>query len=331
MRINKRLVALSFVALLHVCLSLAVLPRATAQDVEIVAAELGGISVVSIPQPSPLPGLLATRVVLRWPPESQLVTFEHVSITGAVHQVWFPELFGPTSTPFVDGDGWDVLPVEWIAADSHMLISRSMVGGQAGIGFGSIYEVNDLSNPVMANESLPFLDGQFPAVTGIGDIALDNDNFAAFFVQPEFQLDEIEWGYLVTLDDGTADDNVSLTVGVLGAGIINSDQPGGAAFGFKGNDPVVIPFIPEPTARVLAMSVVVAFACLRRRTRGTHRARTINAARMAVAATRAEQRPITQEWLRMPTLSNVLFSSEGSIVQPQLQPSSRPQPVLISR
>ena len=62
MKINKRVAALSSVALFHVC---SLLPTATAQDVEFVVAELGGVSVVSIPQPSPLPGLLATKVALQ--------------------------------------------------------------------------------------------------------------------------------------------------------------------------------------------------------------------------------------------------------------------------
>ena len=55
-------------------------------------------------------------------------------------------------------------------------------------------------------------------------------------------------------------------MGVLGAGIINSGQPGGAAFGFRGNDPVVIPFVPEPSAATLALFALAAVTCLRRRT-----------------------------------------------------------------
>ncbi len=111
MKINKRVAALlSFVTLFHVC---SFLPTATAQDVEFVVAELGGVSVVSIPQPSPLPGLLATKVVLRAAPESQLVTFENIKIAGAVHQVWIPTGIGfpPISTSMlIQSDGIFFLP-----------------------------------------------------------------------------------------------------------------------------------------------------------------------------------------------------------------------------
>ena len=234
MRINKRLVAS-----LSLTLLLPTLPTATAEDVEFVVAELGGVSVVSIPQPSPLPGLLATKVVLRARPESQLVTFENVKITGAAHQVWTPSAcfgFSPTSTPFVDARCWDIFPPEWIAADSHILISPSMVGG-GGTGIVSIKESNDLTNPAMANENLPLLEGQATAITGMGDTAMKLVT-DVFFVTPEFQLNEIDFAYLVTPDDSTgAAGEVFLTVGVLGDGFINSGDPGGASFGFRGNDP----------------------------------------------------------------------------------------------
>lgn len=152
MKVNKRSASLlSSVALFHLGSLLAVLPSAKAQDVEIIAAELGGVSMVSIPQPPPLPGLLATKVVLRTAPENTLVTFDHARITGAVHQVWIPNQMGrPTRTPWSSVPGWDSLPGEWIAADSHFSISFSMVGG--GVGGG--VEVNDFTNPADADEGL---------------------------------------------------------------------------------------------------------------------------------------------------------------------------------
>ncbi len=121
----------------------------------------------------------------------------------------------------------------------------------------------------MANENLPMLDGQATAITGMGDTAMKLQT-DAFFLDILFQTNEIEFAYLVTPTDSTgAAGEVFLTVGVLGAGIINSGDPGGASFGFRGNDPVVIRFIPEPSAAVLAIFALAAVTCLRRRTLGT--------------------------------------------------------------
>ena len=140
-----------------------------------------------------------------------------------------------------------------------------MVGDSAGLGLASIDEANDLSNPAIANENLPLLDGQASAITGMGDIAMNLET-DTFFVQHEFQLNEIDFAYLVTPDDSTgAAGEVFLTVGVLGDGIINSGDPGGASFGFRGNDPVVIPFIPEPSTAALAIFALAAVTSLRRR------------------------------------------------------------------
>ena len=52
-----------------------------------------------------------------------------------------------------------------------------------------------------------------------------------------------------------------MTLGILGVGFIDSGQPGGASFGFNGNDPVVIRFIPEPSAAALAIFAVAAVTC----------------------------------------------------------------------
>ena len=92
----------------------------------------------------------------------------------------------------------------------------------------------------------------------------------SFFLLPELQTNEIDFAYLVTPDDSTgAAGDVFLTVGVSGEGIINSGDPGGASFGFNGNDPVVIRFVPEPAAAALAVFALAAVTCLRRRARGT--------------------------------------------------------------
>lgn len=275
MKLIQRFAApLSGVALFHIYTMLVALPTATAQDTEILLAELGGVSVVSIPQPSPLPGLLATKVVLRTASENSFVTFENVKIAGAVHQVWIPDGGDgpPHATPHVDSiTRWSFVPREWKDADSHLLITPSMVAGGVGGGHSRIHEANDLSNPAIADEVLPILDKNFPlyaveALTGIGDIDMLAET-DAFYVEPRIQTNAIDFAYVVTPDEstGTAGD-VFLTVGVLGAGIINSGQPGGASFGFNGNYPVAIfPLIPEPATRVLAATAFVTCLGIRRR------------------------------------------------------------------
>jgi hypothetical protein len=255
MNINWRFAAV-FVAVFQCSLS--------AQD-EILFAELGGVSAVSIPQPPPLPGLLATKVVFRTAPDTQIVTFENMNITGAVHQVFIPIFAAPIPTPRVDGPYADVIPSEWIEADSHLSISRAMVK----IVFGQeITESNDEGNQAGANESLPLLVGEAAAVTGIGDLGKSGET-DGFIVVRELQTNEIDFAYLVTPDDGTPNDgtpndNVFLTVGVLGAGFINSGDPDGASFGFNGNDPVPIPFVPEPAAATLAIFALAALITRRR-------------------------------------------------------------------
>ena len=118
-------------------------PQAMGQDIEILLAELGGVQMMTIPQGSPGPGLLATKVVLRTDAANKLVTYENIKITGLVHQTWLPGAFGgpPGPTPFVDSPGWGQLPPEWMSADSHILISPSMVAGGAGGSHGGIGEV----------------------------------------------------------------------------------------------------------------------------------------------------------------------------------------------
>lgn len=244
-------------------------PQAMGQGVMI--AELGGVSMITIPQPSPGAGLMATKVVLQTDPANKLVTYENIQTTDA-YQVWLPGAFGgpPGPTPYVDSAGWGQLPPEWIATDSHILITPSMVAGGAGMAHAGIGELNDEGNQGGTNESLPLLGGQAPAVSGVGPIAMDMPT-DAFFVAPEFQINTVDLGYFVTqTDDGiNPKTQVELTVGVLGEGIVDSGQPGGASFGFNGNDPVgvFIP-VPEPATALLAGFASLAVLGFRRRRNG---------------------------------------------------------------
>ena len=92
----------------------------------------------------------------------------------------------------------------------------------------------------------------------------------SFFLLPELQTNEIDFAYLVTADDSTGVAGEGfLTLGVSGEGIVNSGDPGGASFGFNGNDPLVIPFIPEPSTAALAIFALATVTCLRWRIVGT--------------------------------------------------------------
>jgi hypothetical protein len=103
----------------------------SAQD-EIIFAELGGVQLVSIPQPSPGDGFRATIIQVRAAdPSHEVVTFENLSIIGNAHHVWperelpqefdayeFAKLPEPDST----------YPVEWLSFDSHILLTYGMIG-----------------------------------------------------------------------------------------------------------------------------------------------------------------------------------------------------------
>jgi hypothetical protein len=252
------------------CALFVAVTTARAQDIEIVLAELGGVQMISIPQPNPAAGVLATKVVLRaTDPSASLVTFENLAIRGDVHQAW---LSGPFGTPTAKGapQAGATYDAAWIPFDSYVIITDDQVGGGAGGSYGGINETNDGSTPAVA-AMLPLLTpGDFPALTGIGDIAM-GDPTDAFFLKPEFQNAELELAYLVTPEApvGGVDGGVTVTLGVLGAGIIDSGQPGGASFGFNGNEPVVVQFVPEPATGLMAgMLASLVLLGIRRRRNG---------------------------------------------------------------
>ena len=214
---------------------------------EILFGEQGGLEVWAIPQPAPAPGFLATRVELRTTdPDGSIVTYTNIRIEGRVHQTWLDGPFGqPTrDQAFVRpsalyGEGWAAL-------DTHLLMSADMMGGCAGPGYVGISESNDGSST--AHEFLsPIAGTQFGAKTGYGDLSMQTE-FDACFFDPEFQRSEIPWAYVVTDNDPEmGPGEVYLTFGILGIGIIDAGEPGGAHFGYNGQSRLQVPFqIPEP-------------------------------------------------------------------------------------
>ncbi len=113
--------------------------------------------------------------------------------------------------------------------------------------FNGISETNDES--IGEIRGLPSV-VRNPSVSGIGPISMFRPT-DAFFLVPDFESNEVAVAYLVR--QAGADSHFTMTLGVLGSGIINSGEPGSASFGFNGNDPVEIHFVPEPSAEFLAM------------------------------------------------------------------------------
>lgn len=255
-----------FVTAFGVVLALILSSGVSAQE-EFLMQSLGGVEVWSIPQEAPADGVLATILELRTvDPDSSLVTFTNLAITGGkTHQTWLGGPFGGP-TPSVDtvaagqafGEGWDKF-------DTHLLITPPMVGGGAGGGFPGITETNDGSTTDAIGATLPQLAGGFGASTGFGDLAMGAAT-DAFFLTPENQSNTLPFAYVVTDGVAAGEGEVFLTLGVLGAGIVDAGVDGGAAFGYLGNDPMAIPFaVPEPSAVALAGLACLGLLGLRRR------------------------------------------------------------------
>lgn len=221
-------------------------------DIGLVFAELGGVQLVAIPQPSPGGGFLATKIEARSIiPGESIVTLENIRISGA-HHVWASDGTQPPGgtakgRPTAGPDFHD----NWISYDSHLLITEDMVGGGAGGSYTGIVETNDGST-TEALSLPPVLDGQVPALSGFGPIAMQ-DPSDAFFLKPEFQTETLDLAYVVT--SGTSDMPVELVVGILGSEHLR------AAFGYGENGAIPIPFlIPEPSTISLLMVIFVALS-----------------------------------------------------------------------
>lgn len=79
---------------------------------------------------------MATNLVLRADVNSRLVTFSNFSLTGDVMHTWLTGAFG-VQYPTLDGAvvGLEYHP-DWVAYDSHLLLSSSWSGlQQLGVGY----------------------------------------------------------------------------------------------------------------------------------------------------------------------------------------------------
>ena len=247
------------------CASFAAISTAHGQ-LERIAAELGGVQMVVIDQdPAVTPGYLAARLELRAvDPSATLVTFENLKIEGPLVQTWLSGPFGSSTPKNVAAS--QTYPAEWIPYDSHLNITSenpNMIGGQAGEGFVGIDETNDMSIGLIPG--LPDVLGT-PSGSGVGAISMVNPT-DAFFLAPEFQSNVVDFAYVVIPD--TPGSMALVTVGVLGDGITNSGEPGGANFGFNGDNGdtgyAVIYSIPEPSTGITTMAAFALISALRRR------------------------------------------------------------------
>ena len=229
------------------CVLFVAVNTASAQG-EMIVAELGGVSVVSIGAPvEGYPEYWGSQIVLRSAPGTSQVTFENLSFKGNVVQTWLSGVFGvPTAKGAPEPSA--TYDASWIPLDSHVLITDSMVGGGAGGSYGGIDETNDMVIGLITG--LPPASG-FDPVSGLGDLQMGMPT-DAFFLGPADQSNEIQLGYFVIEQSVlTAGGNTMMTLGVLGDGIVNSGDENGASFGFSGN-PLVAIHVPEPATGLLA-------------------------------------------------------------------------------
>ena len=241
---------------------------ANGQGVEQVFATLGGVELVANMDyvggdPANPP---ATRISARSvDPAGTLVTFTNLAFLGANHQVWDALTMSAATQGTAKGApaAGPLYSEEWIPYDSYVAITMDMVGGQAGGGYTGISDQNDGS---LGDGGLPPTAAS-AALVGFGDIAMQAAT-DAFFVSPDFQQQSIDIAYIV---DGTPADpgDITMTLGILGSGIVDAGTEGGASFGYDPiagtTTPITVPFVPEPAAGGMAAFACLGMLALRRR------------------------------------------------------------------
>ena len=219
----------------------------------ILLATEGGVEAWSMPQEVGREDVVATKIVLRGVGEdARLVTYTDIEIAGHVRQLHSSlvpggNALGRPDTGALFGDGWaDV--------DTHLLINEAMIAG----GVFMVGETNDGS--LTPSEFEP-LATTAEAVEGYGPLKTSSTT-DAFFLQPEFQNREVDFAYIVS-DMSQGMPAVELTVGVLGAGIIDAGTDGGAYFQ---NVPVMFQ-VPEPATHLIALVALLGIVASRRHRR----------------------------------------------------------------
>lgn len=225
----------------------------------VVFAETTWHQLVSIPEPSPGPGYLASRVQVRSLAHlDAVVTVANMQVSGA-HQVWAGhEIAGSRETAKgrpVAGEDYDS---SWIAYDSHYLILETMIGGGAGGGYQGVRETNDGSTS--DSLVLPQIMNVAPK-SGLGSMSLATPDKDAFFFTPQFQAADVDLFYAVTPADSAP---VEMTIGVIGRTAI--DIGGASSFGYDDDlvannaGAISIPFfVPEPSFNLLWSLVIALF------------------------------------------------------------------------
>lgn len=192
------------------------IPFGSVDTNEFVFAQNDHIRLLSIPETNPTlaaRGLMSTRIVVETIDASdKIVTFEGLAFDGDLHQTW---VFG-RSTPTRPTAGATFLE-QWIQYDSHLLVTRDMIGGEGGGGFSGIQETNDASAPAGA---IPGQVAGLSATAGLGPIRMQADT-DAFFLLNDFQANSIELARLVVPFGGEA----FMSANVLGLGF-TSDATG---------------------------------------------------------------------------------------------------------
>ena len=203
------------------------LVAATVGQAQIELGSAGGVTVWSTPVENPPAGTVATNISLTSDEGTKLVTFENVAIRGQVQQVWDALTMSAATQGTAKGApaAGPLYSADWVPSDSHLVVTMAMVGGQAGGGYTGIFDENDGSlgdgglTPTAASAAL----------VGIGDISMLAPT-DAFFLDTQFQTNSVDWAYIVAPATAAADGHVTMTLGVLGEGIVNSGDPGGAFF-----------------------------------------------------------------------------------------------------
>ena len=230
-------------------------------------ANLGGVDLYSVALSTGSPDYAAVRVEARTvDPNASITGLTNISFAGAVQQIWTddgletPSIFGPAEST-------QVYREEWNAFDSYLLLEPAIGGG--------VYEFSESNDGSrdLSDLGLPDAPDGFGPLAGFGTISMRE--FDGLFLKPEFQSNTIAIAYLArprrggTLEDPICPEPscfVDMTLGVLGAGITNAGEPGGAAFGYNGNLSVNVPFplVPEPESAALVWTSCVIGFGLRR-------------------------------------------------------------------